>query len=79
MPLKGHALLALDVASFEQHFQITDKIPLVGAGSRVNLLKSVGSSLLSLPKYFGENGRPGNLVGTYKRYITPLITLTRPL
>ncbi|KAF3391578.1 Uracil catabolism protein 4 [Penicillium rolfsii] len=58
----GHALLALDVASFEQHFQITDKNLLVGAASRVELLKSVGSSLLNLPKFFGENGRPGNLV-----------------
>jgi hypothetical protein len=69
----------MDVANFEQHFQITDKNPLVGAGSRVNLLKSVGSSLLSLPKIFGENGRPGNLVGVYKRYITTFTTLTHPL
>lgn len=65
LPLTGHALLALDVATFEKHFQITSKNPLVGTASRVSLLKSVGSCLLSLPKYFGENGRPGNLVGMY--------------
>jgi hypothetical protein len=55
--------MALDVASFEQHFQITENNSLVGATSRVSLLKSVGKSLLSLPGFFGENGRPGNLVG----------------
>lgn len=59
----GSALIALDVASFEQHFQITEDNPLVGATSRVSLLKSVGKSLLSLPGFFGGNGRPGNLVG----------------
>jgi hypothetical protein len=32
----------------------------------------VGSSLLSLPKFFGENGRPGNLVGMYTRHIAPI-------
>lgn len=55
--------MGLDVATFEQHFQITEKNPLVGAASRVNLLKNVGNSLLSLPGFFGDNGRPGNLVG----------------
>ncbi|KAJ5157659.1 uncharacterized protein N7482_008759 [Penicillium canariense] len=58
----GHALLALDTARFERHFQITGENPLVGAASRVSLLNSVGSSLLSLPKFFGANGRPGQLV-----------------
>jgi hypothetical protein len=64
----GRALFDLDVETFEKHFQITGKNPLVGAASRVNLLNNVGSSLLGLPEYFGENGRPGQLVGTYSLY-----------
>lgn len=36
---------------------------MVGVEARVQLLREVGNSLLQLPKVFGEQGRPGNLVG----------------
>ncbi|KAF7716577.1 Uncharacterized protein PECH_004383 [Penicillium ucsense] len=58
----GHALMALDTATFEKHFQITRDNLLVGAASRVELLKRVGKSLLDHPEYFGQYGRPGHLV-----------------
>lgn len=36
---------------------------LVGLEGRAGLLQRLGNSLLSLPEVFGENGRPGNMVG----------------
>ncbi|KAJ5902049.1 hypothetical protein N7495_002577 [Penicillium taxi] len=58
----GHGLAALNIETFRKHYQITTENQIVGDTSRVSLLNSVGLSLLSLPKIFGENGRPGNLV-----------------
>jgi hypothetical protein len=37
---------------------------MLGVDSRANLLRSLGKSLLSQPAIFGEQGRPGNVVGT---------------
>ncbi|KAJ5664665.1 hypothetical protein N7462_011478 [Penicillium macrosclerotiorum] len=59
----GQGLANLTLDTFRKHFQISEKNPIVGDSSRVGLLNQVGLSLLSLPKYFGSEGRPGNLVG----------------
>ncbi|OQE28294.1 hypothetical protein PENSTE_c003G02917 [Penicillium steckii] len=59
---EGHGLSSLDIATFRKHFQITPENEIIGDSSRVDLLKSVGLSLLSLPEIFGSDGRPGSLV-----------------
>ncbi|PKY08118.1 DUF1688-domain-containing protein [Aspergillus campestris IBT 28561] len=58
----GHALAALDSSVFQTHFQIDSNNPMVGDQSRVNLLNNIGQSLLRMPKVFGPDGRPGQLV-----------------
>ncbi|KAJ5094960.1 hypothetical protein N7532_007251 [Penicillium argentinense] len=58
----GHGLASLQIETFRKHFQITPDNEIISDSSRVDLLNSVGSSLLSLPDIFGESGRPGNLV-----------------
>ncbi|KAL5692898.1 hypothetical protein EMGR_005596 [Emarellia grisea] len=59
----GQALKDFDAATLQRGFQIDEKTnPLVGASSRVELLRALGQSLLNLPEIFGPAGRPGNLV-----------------
>ncbi|KAF5574409.1 urg3 [Fusarium pseudocircinatum] len=58
----GKGLVQLQDADLNKHFQVSIDNPFVGVSSRVQLLKNIGSSLLSLPAVFGESGRPGNLV-----------------
>ncbi|KAI9148274.1 Uracil catabolism protein [Paramyrothecium foliicola] len=58
----GKGLVSLQEADFNKYFQISEENPMVGVSSRVQLLRSVGSSLLALPDIFGAAGRPGNLV-----------------
>ncbi|KAJ4252821.1 hypothetical protein NW762_010727 [Fusarium torreyae] len=60
--VNGKGLMQLQDSDLIKHFQLSDENPLVGVSSRVQLLQSVGSSLLKLPAIFGELGRPGNLV-----------------
>lgn len=59
----GHGLASLTTDEFKGHFQVTASNPIVADASRVSLLNRVGSSLLGLPKFFGPDGRPGQLVG----------------
>jgi hypothetical protein len=61
----GRALLDLDEERFLSWFQISNSNPMVGVHARIQLLRDVGKSLLSLPDIFGSQGRPGNLVGMY--------------
>ncbi|KAJ4244415.1 hypothetical protein NW762_014543 [Fusarium torreyae] len=58
----GKGLTQLQDADLISHFQLSNNNPLVGVSSRLQLLRTVGLSLLSLPAVFGESGRPGNLV-----------------
>ncbi|KAI0127986.1 hypothetical protein BJ170DRAFT_627983 [Xylariales sp. AK1849] len=58
----GHVLAALNEEVFKEHFQVTAENEIIGASSRVSLLKNVGSSLLRMPGVFGPTGRPGALV-----------------
>lgn len=44
-------------------FQVTSENPMLGIDSRAGLLRSLGGSLLEHQDVFGEQGRPGNLVG----------------
>lgn len=44
-------------------FQVSEQNPILGIDSRAALLRSLGQSLLENPDIFGEQGRPGNLVG----------------
>jgi hypothetical protein len=43
--------------------QVSGSNPLLGTENRTELLQKLGSSLLSKPEIYGENGRPGALVG----------------
>ena len=42
---------------------MSDKNLILGIDSRTALLRSLGQSLLEQPDVFGDQGRPGNLVG----------------
>lgn len=44
-------------------FQVSDENPMLGMDSRATLLRSLGKSLHEHPAAFGDEGRPGNLVG----------------
>ncbi|KAH0828285.1 Protein urg3 [Fonsecaea pedrosoi] len=71
----GRALLDLDEERFLSWFQISNSNPMVGVHARIQLLRDVGKSLLSLPDIFGSQGRPGNLVD----YMTASVTGTDAL
>lgn len=61
----GLSLSQLDMEAFKKHFQISEESPMVGVASRVELLNRVGSSLSKLTDIFGQDGRPGNMVGEF--------------
>ncbi|KIW23094.1 uncharacterized protein PV07_11320 [Cladophialophora immunda] len=71
----GGALLDLDEERFLSWFQISSSNPMVGVHARIQLLRDVGKSLLSLSDIFGSQGRPGNLVD----YMTASVTGTDAL
>ncbi|EXJ89320.1 hypothetical protein A1O3_02386 [Capronia epimyces CBS 606.96] len=71
----GQALVNLDTEQFLSNFQISTHNPMVGVNARIQLLKDVGKSLLSLPDIFGPQGRPGNLLD----YMLNSVTGTEPL
>ncbi|KAE8349550.1 hypothetical protein BDV28DRAFT_163521 [Aspergillus coremiiformis] len=58
----GAALKDFSEATLSRGFQITENNPFVGVPARVELIRSLGRSLLNLPDIFGDTGRPGNLV-----------------
>lgn len=59
----GRGLKSMTGEKLATGFQVSDKNPILGIGSRAALLRSLGGSLLENPDVFGEHGRPGNLVG----------------
>lgn len=61
----GRGLQDLKTEALAEGFQITEKNPMLGVESRANLLRSLGKSLLSYPDVFGNEGRPGNVVGMH--------------
>ncbi|KAF7586632.1 hypothetical protein BBP40_008542 [Aspergillus hancockii] len=58
----GNSLKGFSEGTLRRGFQITDENPFVGVPARVELIKSLGRSLVNLPNIFGDTGRPGNLV-----------------
>ncbi|KAE8385711.1 hypothetical protein BDV23DRAFT_14784 [Aspergillus alliaceus] len=58
----GASLKDFSEATLSRGFQITNNNPFVGVPARVELIKSLGRSLVNLPNIFGDTGRPGNLV-----------------
>lgn len=59
----GKGLKSITDEKLAAGFQVSDKNPILGIDSRAALLRSLGGSLLENPSIFGEQGRPGNLVG----------------
>jgi len=43
--------------------QVSDANPMAGLEGRTSLLISLSQALTSSPQFFGEEGRPGNLIG----------------
>jgi Protein of unknown function (DUF1688) len=43
--------------------QVTESNPMVGIDGRTSLLYNLGSALKSNPTFFGQDARPGNLIG----------------
>ncbi|KAH7240391.1 hypothetical protein B0J15DRAFT_553263 [Fusarium solani] len=58
----GKGLVDLSEKAFEEYFQISVENPLIGVSSRIELMRSVGRSLLAQPDMAGSTGRPGNIV-----------------
>jgi hypothetical protein len=61
----GKGLVDLSEKAFEEYFQISVENPLIGVSSRIELMRSVGRSLLAQPDMAGSTGRPGNIVGEH--------------
>ena len=64
----GKGLESLNVDALTQGFQISGSNPMPGVSSRTELLNSLGKSLLAHSNIFGEEGRPGKLVGMNSFY-----------
>jgi hypothetical protein len=60
----GKGLEQLNTDTLAQGFQISDGNKILGLESRANLLRGLGKSLLAQANVFGEEGRPGNMVGS---------------
>jgi len=43
--------------------QVSESNPMVGIEGRTSLLFNLGKALKASPEFFGEDGRPGNLIG----------------
>jgi len=74
----GKGLQDLKTEALAEGFQISSSNPMLGVDSRANLLRSLGKSLLSQPAIFGEQGRPGNVVGTSTTLSTTKLTTNNP-
>jgi hypothetical protein len=61
----GHGLEQLTTEALAEGFQVSESNPLLGLESRANLLRGLGKSLLTQREIFGDEGRPGNVVGLY--------------
>lgn len=58
----GSKLSTFTKQDFDEAFQISSKNTLQGYEGRIELIKSLGRSLLSSSDIFGEDGRPGNMI-----------------
>jgi hypothetical protein len=71
----GKGLENLTFPTLGRGFQVSGSNWFLGTERRADLLKALGKSLLAQSKVFGEEGRPGNVVGSYI-YFTNLRKLT---
>ncbi|KAI4848545.1 DUF1688-domain-containing protein [Aureobasidium sp. EXF-8845] len=62
MCVTAKGLQRIDEETLAKGFQITAENPMIGVGSRAQLLSRLGDSLLQHSDIFGPDGRPGNLV-----------------
>jgi hypothetical protein len=53
--------------------QVTDSNPMVGIEGRAGLLRKLADALAANKEYFGEDGRPGHLVGSSHMLLLTLI------
>jgi hypothetical protein len=58
---KGLAQLTLE--KMAEGFQVTESNPMVGLEGRTNLMAAIGTSMVENKQWYGEEGRPGNIVG----------------
>jgi hypothetical protein len=61
----GKGLSDLTTKALATGVQFSDSNHMLGLESRADLLRKLGKSLLAQSKVFGEEGRPGNIVGSY--------------
>jgi hypothetical protein len=61
--VNGNGLKNMTTEKLATGFQVSDTNAMLGIDSRAALLMSLGNSLLQHPDIFGEQGRPGNVVG----------------
>lgn len=47
--------------------QVDESNPMVGLDGRASLLFNLSEALKASPQFFGEEGRPGNMVGRCKK------------
>ena len=45
--------------------QVSETNPMVGIEGRASLLFNLSKALRASPQFFGEEGRPGNLIGMF--------------
>lgn len=61
--------------------QVTDLNPMVGLEGRTSLLTNLSKALKNNPQLFGDDGRPGNMVGakylSFHLILQVLILLTQ--
>lgn len=72
----GKGLKSMTDEKLATGFQVSDQNPILGVDSRAALLRSLGGSLLENPDVFGEQGRPGNLVGKIAQPIAQYMICT---
>ncbi len=57
-------LARISASSIGAAMQVTEENPMAGLEGRTNLLSNLANALRKNAIYFGDEGRPGNLVGT---------------
>jgi Protein of unknown function (DUF1688) len=59
----AEGLAKISVEKTAAAFQVTDSNPMVGLEGRTSLLINLSHALKASPNFFGDEGRPGNMVG----------------
>jgi len=61
--LAAQGLSQITVDKVAEAMQVNSSNVMVGLEGRVSLLSNLGAALQSNPKFFGEDARPGNIIG----------------